>query len=276
MTLNTHLLNWSRLPAICAVAVLAAVLPSFGADSEFPDLPPTPPPTTSKYVLDLPPTVPAKPAVQASPVALSVAETNAAADTSTDISTNTPSVPIGTPLNGMDGLDDTYRLASGDTINYQVVEDEDDPKTLVITDSGDLEVPYLERFPARGKTCKELAKQLKVELEKKYYYQATVIISVYSKASQGVIYLVGGVRSPGPLEMPRDDVLTVSKAILRAGGFDDFADQSHVRITREAESGTNIVFTVNVAKILKQGRTKNDPQVQAGDLIYIPERTFNW
>jgi polysaccharide export outer membrane protein len=300
MTSHPHLLDRLRLPAICSVAVLAMVLPLFAADSEFSDLPPTPSSGVSKYSPALPPAGPATPAVKTVPATVqavpmlvaqttpvmpvvqsvlaapSVAKTNAIADTSTDISTNAPDVPLGTPINGMDGLDDNYRLSSGDTINYQVVEDEDDVKTLAVTDSGDIEVPYLGRFPAVGKTCKELARQLKAELQKKYYYQATVIISVNAKASQGVIYLVGGVRTPGPLEMPRDDVLTVSKAILRAGGFDDFADSAHVRITRGTESGTNIVLTVNVSSVINKGKTKNDPQVEPGDLIFVPEKTFRF
>jgi polysaccharide export outer membrane protein len=182
----------------------------------------------------------------------------------------------GISTNAMDALDDNYNLAIGDTINYQVLEDQDDPRTLPITDSGDIEVPYLGRYPAEGKTCLELARQLKAELEKKYYYQATVIIFVNSTISKGVIYLVGGVRSPGPLEMPRDDVLTVSKAILRAGGFDDFADQEHVRVTRNGENNTNEVFLVNVSAVLDKGKTKDDIQAEPGDLIYIPEKTFRF
>ena len=244
--------------------------------SEFAGLSPASSSSASEYSPDLPPSMPAMPALRTALVAPSAAKINTVADTSTDISTNTPNVPLNTPINGMDGLDDSYRLASGDTINYQVVEDEDDVKTLPVTDSGDIEVPYLGRFPARGKTCKELAEQLKVELQKKYYYQATVIISVNSKASQGVVYLVGGVRSPGPLEMPRDDVLTVSKAILRAGGIDDFGDGAHIRITRQTESGTNIVFTVNYSAIVNKGKTKDDLQVEPGDLIFVPEKTFRF
>jgi polysaccharide export outer membrane protein len=202
-------------------------------------------------------------------------ETNAAS-----VTTKTGAVALNAandiPTNGMDVLDDKYRLKIGDSVNYQVIEDEDDPKPLVITDSGDLEVPYLGRFPAADKTCKELAQQLKAELEKKYYYQATVIISVNSMTSQGVIYVVGGVKGPGPLEMPRDEVLTVSKAILRAGGFDDFADDKHVRVTRKSEGGTNEVFTVNVSAILDHGQTAKDVQAEPGDLIYVPEKSIRF
>lgn len=184
--------------------------------------------------------------------------------------------------NPMDLLDNSYSLAIGDSIDFQVLEDKEDPddsgtpQTIVVTDSGDIEVPYIGRYPAEGKTCKELASQLKVELQKKYYYHATVIISVRSMASKGVIYIMGGVRSPGPLELPRDEVLTVSKAILRAGGFDDFADQKHVQVTRKAQSGTNTVFTVNVSAVLDHSHIDQDRQVKPGDLIYVSEKTFRY
>lgn len=180
------------------------------------------------------------------------------------------------PTNSMDGLDNKYILKIGDSVNYQVIEDEDDPKPLTVTDSGDLEVPYMGRYPAEGKTCKELATELKMKLERKYYYQATVVISVNQKTTQGIIYLVGGVKGPGPLEIPRDDTLTVSKAILRAGGFDDFADEKHVRITRKGAGGTNEVLTVNVSAVLDNGETSKDMQAEPGDLIYVPEKTIRF
>ena len=127
--------------------------------------------------------------------------------------------------NSMDALDDKYRLAIGDRISFRIEEDGDDPKPLTTMDSGDLEVPYIGRYPAVGKTCKELAQALKVEFEKEYYYHATVIIAVDAMTkSRGRVYLVGAVRAPGPQEIPSDEVFTVSKAVLRAGGFTSLSD----------------------------------------------------
>ena len=80
--------------------------------------------------------------------------------------------------NGMDALDDRHKLNIGDRLSFRIVEDGDDPKQIAVTDSGDLELPYIGRYPAVGKTCRELAWKLKAELEKDYYYHATVIIAV--------------------------------------------------------------------------------------------------
>jgi protein involved in polysaccharide export with SLBB domain len=181
--------------------------------------------------------------------------------------------------NSMDALDDTYRLAIGDRISFRIEEDEEDPKPLTVTDSGDLEVPYLGRYPAVGKTCKELARALKVELEKDYYYQATVIIAVdLMTRSRGKVYLVGAVRAPGPQDIPSDEVFSLSKAVLRAGGFTDYADKRDVKVTRKgsAPGAADQSFTVNVGEILEKGKIGSDLTLQAGDLIFIPERLVHF
>jgi len=176
-------------------------------------------------------------------------------------------------------LDDKYRLAIGDQLSFQIIEDGDAPVHLVVTDSGDLQVPYIGRYPAVGKTCKQLAQELKVELEKEYYKQATVIIAVDLKPeSRGKIYLVGAIRAPGPEDISSDEALTVSKAILRAGGFTDYADEKHVKVTRSTGTGTggDQTFIVNVKQILENGKTGADMPVQPGDLIFVPERMIRF
>jgi protein involved in polysaccharide export with SLBB domain len=181
--------------------------------------------------------------------------------------------------NSMDALDDKHTLAIGDRLSFRIVEDEEDPKPLVVTDSGDLEVPYLGRFPAENRTCKQLAQELKAALEKEYYYQATVIIAVDSMAkSRGKVYLVGPVRMPGPQEIPSDEVLTLSKAILRAGGFTDFADRRNVKITRQGSAGDSdkVTLVVDVGQIFDKGKTEKDVALRSGDLIYIPERMIRF
>lgn len=177
--------------------------------------------------------------------------------------------------NNMETLDDKHTLAIGDVLSFRIVEDEEDPKTMVVTDSGELEVPYLGRFPAENRTCKQLAMALKAALEKEYYYQATVIIAVNTMTkSRGKVYLVGPVRMAGPQELPSDEVLTVSKAVLRAGGFTDFADRKHVKITREGSTGKagKETLVVDVGQIFDEGKTEKDVPLKPGDLVYIPER----
>ncbi|MGD1086815.1 MAG: polysaccharide biosynthesis/export family protein [Verrucomicrobiota bacterium] len=201
-------------------------------------------------------------------------------------------------------LDDKHKLAIGDRLSFRIVEDEEDPKPLFVTDSGDLEVPYIGRVPAENKTCRQLGAEIKAALEKKYYYQATVIIAVDVMAkSQGRVYLVGAVRLPGPVEIPNDEILTLGKAILRAGGFTDYADRRHVKVTRKDTAGKDVAtgdivvkdaatnnttgkdaavkedketFTVDVGKIFDKGDIEADLPVVSGDLIFVPDRLIRF
>ena len=183
------------------------------------------------------------------------------------------------PASRFNVMDDKYRLAIGDQLSFQIIEDEEAPRLLTVTDSGDVQVPYIGRYPAAGKTCKELADTLKVELEKDYYLQATVVIAVDAKPrSRGKIYIVGAIHTPGPQDISSDEMLTVSRAILRAGSFTDFADQKNVQVTRGSGVGADAkkTFNVNVAQIFEKGKTENDLALQPGDLIFIPERMIRF
>ena len=176
--------------------------------------------------------------------------------------------------NSMDVLDDKKKLGPNDFVSFRVVEDRDnDSQRLRVNDSGELEVPYVGLVPAQGKTCKELAFNIKSALEKEYYYHATVILAVdrVSEKSRGRIYVYGSVKSQGPQEVPPDESYTVSKAVIRAGGFGDFANKRKVKVTRK--NGKD--FTVDLKRVIEEGHTEEDVVLQPDDQIYVPQRLIN-
>jgi protein involved in polysaccharide export with SLBB domain len=178
-------------------------------------------------------------------------------------------------IDNMEALDDHYKLRIGDRVSFRIVEGDEPPSQLTVTDSGELEIPYVGLCAVVGKSCQELAHALKVELEKEYYYKATVIIAITQFArSQGKVYIVGPVRSPGLEEIPSDEVLTLSKAILRVGGFMDYADKRKVRVTRKSSvpGGKDEVFIVDVEEVLRKGDRLADMPLQDQDLIFVPEK----
>jgi protein involved in polysaccharide export with SLBB domain len=171
-------------------------------------------------------------------------------------------------------LDDKKRLGSNDYVSFRVVEDRDnESQHLRVNDNGELEVPYIGLVPAAGKSCKELAYNVKAALEREYYYHATVIIAVdrVSEKSRGKIYVYGSVKGQGPQEIPPDETYTVSKAIIRAGGFGDFANKRKVKLTRK--SGQDVV--VDLKRIIEEGHTEEDVVLQPDDQIYVPQRLIN-
>ena len=252
---------------LATLCLLFGATSLFAKDSMFTDFPVYHPPTNL---------VQATTTTKAAPTTNAAAPLPSAATPTAQAGTNS-ATPFST--NDMNALDDTYLLAIGDRISFRIEEDEDDPKQLTVTDSGALEIPYIGRYSAAGKTCKQLALALKVELEKEYYYQATVIIAVDSMTrSRGKVYLVGAVRMPGPQDIPSDEVFTVSKAVLRAGGFTDYADKHGVKVTRKgsAPGAADQTLTVDVGDILEKGKIGSDLTLQAGDLVFIPERLVHF
>src|SRR5207244_7707133 len=102
-----------------------------------------------------------------------------------------------------------------------------------------------------GKSCKELAHTIKSLLEKEYYYHATVILAVdrVSEKSRGRIYVYGSGKGQGPQEIPADESYTVSKAIIKAGGFGDLANKRKVKLKRK--TGTD--FKVELRRVIEEG-----------------------
>ena len=177
--------------------------------------------------------------------------------------------------NSMTVLDDKKRLGSNDYVSFRVVEDRDnESQHLRVNDTGELEVPYIGLVPASGRTCKELAYSVKSLLEREYYYHATVIIAVdrVSEKSRGKIYVYGNVKGQGPQEIPADEIYTVSKAIIRAGGFGDFANKRKVRVTRK--DGKN--FIVDLKRVIEEGHTDEDVVLEPDDQIQVPKRSINF
>ena len=173
----------------------------------------------------------------------------------------------------MEVLDDKKRLGANDFVSFRVVEDRDnESQRLRVNDNGELEVPYIGPVPAQGKTCKQLAHDIKAALEKEYYYHATVILALdrVSEKARGHIYVYGSVKAQGPQEVPPDETYTVSKAIIRAGGFGDFANKRKVKVTHRGKE-----YIVDLKRVIEEGHTEEDMTLNPDDQIYVPQRLIN-
>ena len=175
--------------------------------------------------------------------------------------------------------DDKYKLRAGDKVSLQILEDRDQPKSLLVADSGELDAPYIGRVTAADKTCKQLAAELKALLEKEYYYHATIVIALdAANKVLGRIYVTGQVKNQGPIDMAINENLTASHAIMRAGGFADFANRKKVRVIRNAKPGGpgKQTFEMNMIEILDDGKTEKDVLLQPDDVIIVPSRLINF
>lgn len=101
-----------------------------------------------------------------------------------------------------------------------------------------------------------------------------IIVPRSAQIAGGTIYVVGGVNSPGIMNVPPDNSLTVSKAILQSGGFNRFARKNAVKLISSDSSLSEEQRTqiIDVEAILKRGLRDQDPVVQPNDIIRVEER----
>lgn len=177
------------------------------------------------------------------------------------------------------GLDDQIQLRPGDIVSFRIENDTNDTVHLTVTDTGELEVPYVGRVKAEGQTCRRLAGQLKTMLEKDYYYHATVMLAIDSFHDEraGKAYVTGEVRNPGPISISPDQKLMVSEAILNAGGFSEFADRRRVKVMRQSGSSNSVTtYYVDVLAVWKNGQKNKDLGLMAGDQIFVASKLVNF
>jgi polysaccharide export outer membrane protein len=79
------------------------------------------------------------------------------------------------------------------------------------------------------------------------------------------------VTTPGEIEFPREEGLTLLDAISRAGGFTRLADRRKIRLTRQMPNGAVQNFIVNADDMI-EGDSAEKWGLQTGDLIFVPER----
>lgn len=188
-------------------------------------------------------------------------------------------------LNSMDVLDNNRPISVGDTISIRILEDRRDALQQVVAVTGEVQAPYVGLVNARGKTCRDLAFTIKRELEKNFFQNATVVIAIDKlnektqmeerEVDLEFYVMFGIVAKQGKYDLPANEDISISQAILRAGGFAQFANKEKVKIIRKTPQGNKTIL-VNVDGIMRQGDLERDVFIRKDDVIIVEEKTVNF
>jgi polysaccharide export outer membrane protein len=177
-----------------------------------------------------------------------------------------------------------YKLGSGDVLQITVwdhpelaaavgqpaqnTKTSDAAPGFVVNSEGNIQFPYIDKpIRAAGKRAEEVQREIYTELSKVFVKpQVTVRVASFRAAQ---VYVDGDVRAPGAQTI-NDIPMTLTEAVSRAGGFAPTADQSRVTITR---NGT--AYPVNVAQMMKMGKSPADIMLQPGDMLHVDARDDN-
>ena len=129
-----------------------------------------------------------------------------------------------------------------------------------IKEDGIITLPLIGPFKARGKTCRELEK----EISDRSVPDVNPHLSVAVVALESSFFVGGQVRQPG--RQIYVGPITITKAIESAGGFTEYAARSAVELNRS--DGKK--FRVDCRKALEDSSL--DRSVFPGDRIDVPMR----
>jgi polysaccharide export outer membrane protein len=166
------------------------------------------------------------------------------------------------------GQDDTT-LGAGDVFDVRVYGEADLTSNYRVAQDGTIDFPYIGRVRVAGLEPTEIADLLEERLREGGVLvnpQVSVFVTEYSSKR---ISVTGAVRNPG--NYPIAPGLTTLQAVGLAGGTTDLANRNGAILTRRV-NGEMRRYAVPLDSITVG--THEDFRVQAGDIIYVPERLF--
>ena len=164
-----------------------------------------------------------------------------------------------------------YRIGSENLLQIDVHYGKDGliSQKVRVSSKGVITFPLIGEVDTSGLTVSELEKKLYTLLEKDYLVnpQVNVVIEEYSTVS-----VMGEVKKPG--SYPVKGRLTVVEAISLAEGFTKIASPNRTKIIRTNPDGTKIEIPVKIHDIVNKGMQETDVDLQAGDVVVVPESLF--
>ena len=136
--------------------------------------------------------------------------------------------------------------------------------TYTVDANGDVNLPYINKVKAVGRTPAELARAIEESYRANKIY-TNPNITILMQPQSRFVNVGGAVRQP--MRVPFTEDLTLLAAINGAGGFNDFADQKRVRLLRGSE-----------VKVFDVRQFRRDPsldvKLQPGDRVEVPQTFF--
>lgn len=173
-----------------------------------------------------------------------------------------------------------YRIMSTDRIHVQVFQEDDLNTASRVDAGGTINLPLVGNVRVYGQTLQEAQKTIEdAYRDGRYLRDPQVTVSVEDYAPREVT-INGYVKQPGRITLPIESTITLAELIAKAGGFQDDAKGTDVRVTRQMPDGTTRVFHVDVQTIITGKKSKNagpddsEMLLQPNDIVYVPERVI--
>lgn len=96
----------------------------------------------------------------------------------------------------------------------------------------------------------------------------------FLSADEAEVFVAGEVRSEEAIvRFAPGEKRTLVRAIMKAGGFSQYAQSDEVQVIRYGTGDRREEYTVNVENILEKGELNRDIDIEHGDMIIVPQKT---
>lgn len=177
-------------------------------------------------------------------------------------------VRLSTAIAGIETSESSsFQLQTGNRLQIVVYREDDLSGVYEIDPSGNLTFPLIGEIQAAGLEIEKFREELNTRL-KKYLVNPQVSISRAEDTTKSISVL-GHVMKPGIYDYAPGS--TLMRLISTASGFAESANKRKVKIVRMVDGEKKVIVT-NSTDIING--TINDPKLESGDIIYVPESIF--
>lgn len=174
-------------------------------------------------------------------------------------------------------LKSSPKLRPGQTVGIRILEDKREKLLMTISDTGEINAPYVGPLKASGRTCEELAAKVKVELEKSFFRRATVQVTleeilegrvIICFREPGMISIKGQVVRAGTYELPQRSDFNVCDLLTWAGGHTSKKQVPTIKILRKTPAGIKTILVDTHAALVRKSQ-KHDLPLRTGDVVLV-------
>lgn len=188
--------------------------------------------------------------------------------------------PAAPPAATGGGEPEFYRIRVGDTLTISVLEDPNLTRTVLVRPDGRVSLPIAGSVLVAGVSPEALENILQQRFARGFQITPTVTVSIRGLAAirdAGELgpeplrfYVMGSAARTGPFETVEQ--LTVLEALAVAGGPGPFAAVKRIQIRRLDEDGVEQIMLFNYRALQDGLPVQDNVTIEAGDIIYVPER----
>lgn len=174
--------------------------------------------------------------------------------------------------------DRDYRISPRDLVEFHIHHQQDTVTRQRVTASGELRLPLIGTTKLAGLTVREAERQLEQAYRTGGFYVAPEVVLSIEKYRERYVSVLGEVKNPDRVEFPMEsDTVGILHAVARVGGFTRIARIDAVQILRTGTDGQQERITLNLLDFFKSRQPAAGTaefQLHAGDVVFVPERTF--